>query len=131
MSDDERSSGDEPPTMSVPELAERVGVELSTAYRYLRKGQLPGVQVGSNWLIDRQRVERFMAGQEDAAGRVLIHAPPASDGPMLTLMPDRAPDTADLAMGWLRGAHAALALLLGAATDRVTSEPEERRAIGA
>jgi excisionase family DNA binding protein len=125
-----------PPTMTVPELAERVGVELSTAYRYLRAGKLPGVQVGASWLIDRERVERFMAGYEDAAGHVLIHAPPAlgplaSDGAVLTLMPERAPESAELAMGWLRGAHAALALLLGSATDRVAIEAEDRRALGA
>ena len=63
------------PTMTVPELARRVGIDASTAYRYLRAGQLPGVHVGSNWLIDRERVERFMAGREDAAGRPLIDAP--------------------------------------------------------
>src|SRR4051794_37731255 len=67
------------PTMTVPELARRVGIDASPAYRYLRAGRLPGVHVGSNWLIDRERVERFMAGREDAAGRPLIEESPATD----------------------------------------------------
>src|SRR5215211_4868956 len=80
------------PTMTVAELARRVGIDASTAYRYLRAGQLPGVHVGSNWLIDRERVERFMAGREDAAGQPLIHAAatdtPLSPGASLTLLPE-------------------------------------------
>ena len=73
------------PTMTVPELARRVGIDASTAYRYLRAGRLPGVHVGSNWLIDRERVERFMAGREDATGQPLIHAA-ATDTPLSCLL---------------------------------------------
>jgi excisionase family DNA binding protein len=119
------------PTMSVPELADRVGVELSTAYRYLRAGTLPGVQVGSSWLIDRQRVERFMAGQEDAAGRTLVEASPAGSSPVLTVLPERQIDTSELAVSWLRGAHAALSLLLAAAAERTTNDEGDRHPISA
>lgn len=126
MRDDDLS-----PTMTVPELAARVGIDASTAYRYLRAGQLPGVQVGSSWLIDRERVERFLAGREDAAGRVLIHAPPADESSSLTLLPERAPHRADLALGWLRGAQAALEFLLAAATERTPIEQSDRRALRA
>ena len=119
------------PTMTVPELASRIGIDASTAYRYLRAGQLPGVQVGSSWLIDRERVERFLAGREDAAGRVLIHAPPADDGPGLMLLPERPPDTASLALGWLRGALAALELLVGSATEQAPDIQGDRRSLGA
>ena len=66
--------------MTVPELAQRCGIDPSTAFRYLRAGKLPGVQVGSRWLIDRARVERFLAGLEDAAGQPLIHDAPTTDG---------------------------------------------------
>jgi excisionase family DNA binding protein len=110
----------ETPTMTVPELAERVGVDVSTAYRYLRAGTLPGVQAGSSWLIDRERVTRFMGGLEDAAGMPLVRAPATADAPELTLLPPRVLDDTGLAMAWLRGAHAALGLLLETA-DRAPS----------
>ena len=57
-----------PSTMKVAELAERCGIDESTAFRYLRAGKLPGVQVGARWVIDRDRVDRFLAGREDAGG---------------------------------------------------------------
>lgn len=126
---------DHSPTMSVPELAERLGTDPSTAYRYLRDGKLPGVHIGSKWLIDRQRVERFMAGLEDAAGRPLLHALPATDAPALTL-PERTPDTRESALLWLHGAQAALEFLVGAVvmedlSPRMSDEHTERRRSGA
>lgn len=115
------------PTMTVPELARRVGIDASTAYRYLRAGRLPGVHVGSNWLIDRERVERFMAGREDAAGRPLIQESPATETSLvppvsLTLVPEWTPNSAQTALNWLRGAQAALELLTGAAAG--TGHPQ-------
>ena len=112
MSDGELTAREERPTMTVPELAARVGVDESTAYRYLRAGKLPGVQAGSSWLIDRERVERFMAGQEDAGGQPLVVTPATSAPVALTLVPEPARDEADLAVRWLQGLHAALGLLV-------------------
>ena len=125
---------DESPVMTVPELAERCGIDTSTAYRYLRAGRLPGLNPGNGWIIDRQRVERYLAGREDAAGQPLIHESPMTDAPALTLLPERItpsgyPDSAETALTWLRGAHAAMALLVGAAA-RSPSEGTEHR-IGA
>jgi excisionase family DNA binding protein len=123
------------PTMTVAELAARVGIDPSTAYRYLVAGQLPGVQVGQRWVIDRERVERFVAGKEDAAGRVLVDeadAPatrPGEGAAVLTVLPGRAPDARMLALGWLQGAHAALALLVEAAgAERSGADREVLRA---
>ena|SRR5215218_362109 len=113
------------PVMTVPELAERCGIDASTAYRYLRAGRLPGLNPGNGWIIDRQRVERFLAGREDAAGRLLIHETPTIEAPALTLLPERTRDSADLAMTWLRGAQAAMELLVGAV--RAPSEGTEHR----
>jgi excisionase family DNA binding protein len=98
--------------MTVPELAARVGVDESTAYRYLRAGKLPGVQAGSSWLIDRERVERFLAGQEDAGGRPLVATPAMSAPVALTLVPEPVHDEAELAVRWLQGLQAALGLLV-------------------
>lgn len=113
------------PTMTVAELAARVGIDPSTAYRYLVAGQLPGVQIGQRWVIDRERVERFVAGKEDAAGRLLVEEPAAMAAPALTLLPERAPDGAVQALAWLRGAHAAVGLLLGAAQAGDAGEERE------
>ena len=122
------TDGKRPATMSVPELAERVGVDASTAYRYLRAGELPGVQVGSSWLIDRARVERFLAGHEDAQGRPLIPPPASHDEPVLTVLPDRETAAAELALSWLRGARAVVELLCAAGEQRTTDEPSAERA---
>jgi excisionase family DNA binding protein len=121
--------GSPSPVMTVPELAERCGIDTSTAYRYLRAGRLPGLNPGNGWIIDRARVERYLAGREDAAGRPLIHDMPISETPALTLLPERIPDSAETALNWLRGAHAAMALLVGAAA-RAPDERSEHR-IGA
>jgi excisionase family DNA binding protein len=106
------------PTMTVGELAERCGIDPSTAFRYLRAGKLPGVQAGHRWIIDRDRVERFLAGHEDAAGRPLIHALAryVASEPADTLALDRQSDTKELGLTWLRGAYAALGLLIEAGT---------------
>lgn len=110
------------PLMTVVELAERIGVDVSTAYRYLRAGSLPGVQAGSSWLIDRARVERFLAGQEDAAGQPLMTTTSRGDVATLTVLPAVTASRANLAQEWLRGLHAALGLLLDAADSAATAE---------
>lgn len=99
------------PTMTVLELSARLGVDQSTASRYLRSGKLPGVQVGSRWLIDRKRVERFLAGNEDAAGNVLG----AEGAPELVSVPELESRASHVeksqALAWLHGLMAALELL--------------------
>ena len=60
--------------MTVPELAEFLRVHPATIYRLLRKGQLPGFRVGSEWRFDRAAIEQW---QEEAAHapRVRKHGP--------------------------------------------------------
>lgn len=100
------------PTMTVPELAARMGIDQSTAWRYLRAGKLPGVQVASRWLIDRDRVERFMAGKEDASGNPLVadEQSSAAMSPVLELVPRLGKSDTDEAVNWLRGLMAVLEL---------------------
>lgn len=104
-------------TMTVPELAVRVGVDASTAYRYLRAGTLPGVRVGASWLIDRARVERFMAGHEDAVGRPLVSPVLTMPAATLTVLPEPAQNDAAVALRWLQGLHAVLGLLVASAGE--------------
>jgi len=127
----ERPVTEPAPTMTVPELAVRCGIDPSTAYRYLRAGQLPGVHVGSGWIIDRQRVERYLAGLEDAQGRPLIQPSPTTDPAVLTLLPERAPATAELATSWLRGAFAAVELLFTSVEQRASAQEAEQQSSSA
>ena len=41
-----------PPTISLGEAAERLGVHYMTAYRYVRTGRLPATRVGGQWVVD-------------------------------------------------------------------------------
>lgn len=116
------------PMMTVPELAERMGIDPSTAWRYLRDGKLPGVQVGNRWLIDRARVERFLAGKEDAAGIPLTQDDHAV-APVLELVPRTAKLETTQAVTWLRGLVAALELL--STTVEATTERDAPRRLEA
>ena len=40
------------------EVADELGLSLTTVYNLLRKGQLPGVKVGRKWIILREKIER-------------------------------------------------------------------------
>ena len=101
------------PTMTIPELAVRLGLDESTARRHLRAGKLPGIQIGSRWVVDRLRVERFLAGKEDAAGRPLIveTTAPATE-------PSQLPPQ-ETARAWLLGVRAMIELLLKATETQV------------
>ena len=63
-----------PKVLTVNELAEYLRVHRSTIYRLLKKGQLPGFKIGSDWrfnveVIDEWRLkqgESFLE-EEDAA----------------------------------------------------------------
>jgi len=114
--------------MTVHELAQRLGIDASTAYRYLRAGVLPGVHVGSGWIIDRQRVERFLAGHEDAQGHRLIQDAPFAQQPAQALMPTGEP-TAELGTAWLRGALAAVGLLLSSIEQHAVTDDDQRQNI--
>ena len=41
-------------------LAEHLGVDKSTIYRYLQDGTLPGLQLGRKWLVSEQQVIDFL-----------------------------------------------------------------------
>lgn len=117
------------PTMTVQELAARMGIDQSTAWRYLRDGKLPGIQVGNRWVVDRERVERFIAGKEDAAGNPLMASEAPALAPVLELVPRSAPNETTQAVAWLRGLMAALELL--STTVEATTERDALRRLEA
>lgn len=41
------------------EVADELGLSLTTVYNLLRKGELPGVKIGRKWFILREKIERL------------------------------------------------------------------------
>jgi excisionase family DNA binding protein len=57
--------------MTVNELADYLRIHRTTLYRLLRRGELPGFRVGSDWRFDLDAIERwrFTAGRNDPGPR--------------------------------------------------------------
>jgi excisionase family DNA binding protein len=60
--------------LTVGEISDYLRVHRSTVYRLLRKGQLPGFKIGSDWrfnieTIDRWRLQQSTGQVESAAGQ--------------------------------------------------------------
>lgn len=61
-------SNENPPTLSVREAADALGVHYMTAYRYVRTGVIPAEMVGGRWRINREDLDRHGA-PEPTSGR--------------------------------------------------------------
>lgn len=48
------------PLMTVPELAEYLGVGRNAVYRLLRDGSIQGFRIGSSWKASREAVDLFI-----------------------------------------------------------------------
>lgn len=46
-----------PEHLSVPQVAEVLGIKVPTAYKWLRDGVIPGYRVGKAWLVLRDEVK--------------------------------------------------------------------------
>jgi excisionase family DNA binding protein len=53
--------------LTVNELAEYLRVHRSTIYRLLKKGQLPGFKIGSDWRFNIEAIDQWRLGQGAAA----------------------------------------------------------------
>ncbi len=49
--------------LTVKELSNYLRVHPSTIYRLLKKGQLPGFKVGSDWRFNIEAIDRWRLGQ--------------------------------------------------------------------
>jgi len=61
-----------PRVMTVKELSEYLRVHPSTIYKLLRRGELPGFRIGTDWrfnaeVIDRWCLERNMRAPDDSS----------------------------------------------------------------
>lgn len=54
-------------TLTVDELADKLGVSRNTAYLAVRTGQVPAIKVGQRWLVLREPLERMLRGERKAA----------------------------------------------------------------
>ncbi len=46
-------------------VAEQLGIDKDTVYRYLQDGTLPGLQLGRKWLISERRLAEFLERMEE------------------------------------------------------------------
>ena len=62
---------DLPRRLSVPEVAELLGVQQATIYRWLRDGEVPAYKVGSTWVILREELCDYLETKHNqpAVGR--------------------------------------------------------------
>ena len=60
--------------LNLREAADRLGVHYMTAYRYVRTGRLPAIQIGSHWFVPPRDLHRVGA-RATPAGRPGGHAP--------------------------------------------------------
>lgn len=53
----------EPRVITIAELGEYLRVHRSTLYRLLKKGQLPGFRIGSDWRFNVEAIDRWRMQQ--------------------------------------------------------------------
>ena len=41
-------------------VAEKLGIDKNTVYKYLQEGSLPGLQLGRKWLVSERRLADFL-----------------------------------------------------------------------
>ncbi len=45
-------------------VADQLGIDKNTVYRYLQEGSLPGLQLGRKWLVSERRLAEFLERAE-------------------------------------------------------------------
>lgn len=45
-------------------VAEQLGIDKNTVYRYLQEGSLPGLQLGRKWLVSERRLAEYLERAE-------------------------------------------------------------------
>jgi excisionase family DNA binding protein len=41
-------------------VADKLGIDKNTVYKYLQEGSLPGLQLGRKWLVSERRLANFL-----------------------------------------------------------------------
>jgi excisionase family DNA binding protein len=64
----ERAKASEPRVMTAKELAEYLRVHRSTVYKLLRRRELPGFRIGTDWRFRREVIDQWCAGRNASIG---------------------------------------------------------------
>ncbi len=67
--DAERHLSVDAPAMRLSEVARRLAISRAGAYRLVRSGLLPGIQVGQTWRVLRSDFEAYLDAQRSEAER--------------------------------------------------------------
>jgi excisionase family DNA binding protein len=59
--------------ITIGELAEYLHVHRSTIYRLLKKGELPGFKIGSDWRFNVEAVDQWLMQQSAALNETSQH----------------------------------------------------------
>lgn len=54
---------DDPNYLTVPQVAQRFGVNPTTIYRLVQKGQLPAFKVGNQWRFSEETLDAWILNQ--------------------------------------------------------------------
>ena len=52
------------PFLSVEDVAQRFGLNVTTVYRLAQRGKLPGFKIGNQWRFSEARLEEWVADRE-------------------------------------------------------------------
>ena len=63
--------GPETKVITIGELSEYLRVHRSTLYRLLKKGELPGFKIGSDWRFNVEAIDKWRLQQRPALDGVL------------------------------------------------------------
>jgi excisionase family DNA binding protein len=63
--------------ITIAELAQYLRVHRSTLYRLLRKGQLPGFKIGSDWRFDVETIDKWRMQQDGALNSISENESPS------------------------------------------------------
>lgn len=57
-----------PQVMTVRELSEYLRIHPTTVYKLLRRGELPGFRIGSDWRFSTDAIDRWQAERQSKGG---------------------------------------------------------------
>ena len=52
------------PYLTVEDVAQRFGLNVTTVYRLAQRGKLPGFKIGNQWRFSEARLEEWVADRE-------------------------------------------------------------------
>ena len=69
-----------PPVLSVKDLTDILGKDKATVYRWLKKGEIPGILIdGTTWIIYRDEVKDYLLSRHNQTGATPGESAPAKD----------------------------------------------------